>query len=509
MKKKLSNILIVIILAIIAFLICMKSPTDIFSKGEGSYTDSSVFKYIGLSMTKGYVPYLELFDHKGLLLYFINYIGVIISPTIGVWIIEFIFMFISVLFTYKLARKFTSKPISLLITGIAFSQIYNYFQGGNLSEEYALPFQIISLYILFDFFLNPEKYSSKIQKETSNLFRINFKLFNIPVFICGICFACVIFLRANMISVWIVFGIMVLIYCIANKKYLELLKFALSFLLGALVVTIPILIYLLKNGAWESFINDYILFNIKYSSNAKKMDKIDTLVTFFNTAVTRFAFIIMAVKVYMQIKNKEKCYFNLGYLAYMFVTLLLISMSGYNFGHYGMTMIPALIYPYCIMYQFLEKEYIKNIGINLMVTAYLLYSIIIPVGLQFSVDCLRDISNRPTTAYSDELIDYVIENTKEDELISVFGNNNNFYYITNRQSASKYSYQTPIAEDNKEIVNEYFNDLRENKPKLIIWDIDVSYYSEMVETMTEFLDENNYKLVKDGNIKIYEINGEI
>lgn len=502
MKKRLSNILVIIFLFIIAFLICMKSPTDILSKGGSSYTDSSVFKYIGLSMTKGYVPYLDLFDHKGLLLYFINYIGVIISPTIGVWIIEFIFMFVSVLFTYKLARKFTSKPISLLITGIAFSQIYNYFEGGNLTEEYALPFQIISLYIFFDFFLNPEKYSNKTQKGKSNLF-------NIPVFICGICFACVLFLRVNMISIWIVFGIMVLIYCIANKKYLELLKFVLSFLLGILVVTIPMLIYLLKNGALESFINDYILFNIKYSSNAVEMDKIDTFVAFFNTEVTRFAFIIMAIKVYMQIKNKEKCYFNVGYLAYMLVTLLLISMSGYNFAHYGMTMLPALIYPYCVMYQFLEKEKIKNIGINLMITAYLLYLIIIPVWTQFSVDYLREIYDETTTTNSNELIDYIIENTKEDELISVFGNNNSFYYLTNRQSASKYSYQTPIAEYDKEIVNEYFNDLKENKPKLIIWNIDVSRYSEMVDTMIKFLDENNYKLVKDGNIRIYEINGEI
>lgn len=501
-KDFLINILIIISLIIITFLICIKSPINIFSDAIVSHTDSNVFKYIGLSMTKGYIPYLDIFDHKGLLLYFINYIGVIISPTIGIWIIEFICMFISVLFSYKIARKFVSKPISLLIVIIAFIPMYDYFEGGNFTEEYALPFQIIGLYIIFDYFLNPKKYSSQIEKRT--IFRTNFKLFNIPVFICGICCASVVFLRVNMISIWIVFSIMILIHCIANKKYIELTKMILSFLCGVLLVTSLMLIYLIKNGALESFINDYILFNLKYSDSIRKVTKINTLMFFFDTTIIEIAFIIIVMKICIQIKNKEKWYFNLGYLFYMIITLLLISLSGRTYLHYGMNIIPMLIYPYCIMYKFLDKEEIKKVGIHLIITAYLLFSIIIPKGIQFVTDSLKIIFSDNKIEYSQRIVDYIVNNTEEDDSISVLGNSCNYYILTNRKSASKYFYQIPIAEIDKEIMKEYIDELKENKPKIIIWGIANSSYKELEQQMTDFLSENNYKLVEDG-LPIYEL----
>lgn len=511
MKKKISNILIIISLLIIAFLICMKSPNDIFSRGSASLTDSSVFQYIGTSMAKGYVPYLELFDHKGLLLYFINYIGVSISTSAGIWIIELVFMFISLLYAYKLARKFTSKPISLLIVGIAFSQLYYYFEGGNLTEEYALPFLLISLNIFFDFFLEPRKYLNNQQKEKTTGLKLDFKLFNIPVSICGICCACVLFLRANMISVWIVFILMVLIYCIVHKKYIEIAKFAISFLIGILIVSIPMIIYLAKNGALESFINAYILFNMKYSSHNTKAQKLTAFINFFNTTITILAFIIIIMKIYNQIKKKEQWYFNLGYLIYMIITLVLISMPGNIYGHYGMVMIPALIYPYCIMYQFLEEKEMKSKAINLIVTAYMLYTIIVPVGIKFTQDCLNDIANR-TKTNTDNVIEYIVNNTTEDDLISVFGNSNYIYLLSNRKSVSKYSYQMPIGNMNEEITKEYFEELKENRPKLIVWAAEIfdrEMFSQMRQKMEEFLKENNYKLVQDGIMKIYSINGEM
>lgn len=501
MKKHISNILILISLIIIAFLICMKSPNNIFYQNQISLTDSSVFKYIGLSMTKGAIPYLDIFDHKGLLLYFINCLGTIISMNFGVWLLEFIFMFISLFFAYKLARKFTSKGVSLLIVCLAFSLIYNYFDGGNLTEEYALPFQLIALNVFFDFFLQPQKYSS------TNLSKLNYKLFNFPVFICGICFSSVLFIRANMISVWIVFCLMVLIYCIVNKKYSEIIKFIISFALGMLVIFIPMFIYLLKNNAVKSFIDSYILFNMNYSENIKTA-KCITLVYFFNTSVTSLAFIILGIKIYLQIKKRENYYFNLGYLGYMALTLLLIGMSGRIYSHYGMIIIPALIYPYCILYQFIETKELKKLGINLLVTGYILNFIIVPIGGNFLLDSLKSIQNRTTITDEEtkKVIDYIKNNTNEDDTISVFGNSDYFYYLSNRKSASRYSYQVPIVATDKKIMIDYLADLKENKPKVIVKHIDDNF-SEEIKLMNKYLKKNDYKLkleIKNENIKVYK-----
>ena len=72
MKKKYSNILVILCLLFITFLICMLSPLDIFTFNAASWIDSSVFKYIGWQMAEGQIPYLDMFDHKGLLIYFIK-----------------------------------------------------------------------------------------------------------------------------------------------------------------------------------------------------------------------------------------------------------------------------------------------------------------------------------------------------------------------------------------------------------------------------------------------------
>ena len=69
--------------------------------GSDSGTDSSVFMTVAMMMDKGYVPYRDTFDHKGPLLYVINYLGRQIAVYRGVWIFEFLSMLVAFFFFYK------------------------------------------------------------------------------------------------------------------------------------------------------------------------------------------------------------------------------------------------------------------------------------------------------------------------------------------------------------------------------------------------------------------------
>lgn len=507
-KKNLQTLLTIFSLFILAFLICMRSESNIFSQKLSSFVDSDVFKYIGWSMTQGKIPYLDLFDHKGLLIYVINYLGAIISPIQGVWIIEVIFMFVSVTFAYKLARKFVNKPISLLITIISFSLMNIYFEGGNLTEEYAIPFELIALNIFFDFFMESNKYSStEITNENASKIRLNFKWFNISVFICGICFAAVIFLRANMIAVWFVFCLMVLIYCVEKKKYKELAKFIISFICGILLLTIPMIIYLLVNGALESFIEQYILFNMKYSAESE-YTRTETIIFFLNNTVVIIAFIVMFMKLYREYKKKENWYFDLGYLIFMIITVLLTSMGGRQYLHYGMTIIPMLIYPYCILYKFLEKKEVKGAQVNLIVTAYLLLTIVVPFGLTRFNECSQYIlkvkGNGSLVKEDLEVVNYIIKNTEKDDLISVFDNMDYIYLASQRQSASKYSYQIPLVLIDRNIMDEYLEDLKRNNAKVIVYP-EFKDDNEVLQRMEAFLNENYTLELQNEKMKVYKI----
>lgn len=96
---------------------------------------------------------------------------------------------------------------------------------------------------------------------------------------------------------------------------------------------------------------------------------------------------------------------------------------------------------------------------------------------------------------------YVEENTTEEDEISVYGNRNMVYNLSGRKSASKYSYQKPIGTICPEIMEEYFEEIKEKKPELIV-------VIEMDDNMKKFLKENNYKRVITFDYhKIYKYKG--
>ena len=54
--------------------------------------DSAVFQSIGKGWSKGYIPYLDSFDHKGPLLFALNALGYIIGGKNGLFILQLLFM---------------------------------------------------------------------------------------------------------------------------------------------------------------------------------------------------------------------------------------------------------------------------------------------------------------------------------------------------------------------------------------------------------------------------------
>jgi hypothetical protein len=82
----------------------------LFSKSSFLYpfndwVDANCFMTVGKSVLKGIVPYRDLYEQKGPLLYFIHTAAALVSSTsfIGVYVIEVIASFIVLLYVYKIA----------------------------------------------------------------------------------------------------------------------------------------------------------------------------------------------------------------------------------------------------------------------------------------------------------------------------------------------------------------------------------------------------------------------
>lgn len=152
-QSNIENLICLFVMTIVAFLFLLKSPLHPWL-GSNAAIDSSVFKTVALMMEHGYMPYKDSFDHKGPLLFIINFWGNKISSYRGVWVFEFLFMVVTLFMLYKIARMSCKIVTSYISTFLAISLLFSYFNGGNLTEEYAMAFMTISLYIFIDYLNN-------------------------------------------------------------------------------------------------------------------------------------------------------------------------------------------------------------------------------------------------------------------------------------------------------------------------------------------------------------------
>lgn len=481
--QKLSlNILTTFSLMIITFLFCMLSPLNPLEHTMYCGTDSSVFKTVALYMKNGFMPYKDIFDHKGPLLYIYNWIGIELSYWRGIWYIEAVSLFITFIAMYKICRLLCGRFCSIIILLVSSTPLFQYFEGGNLTEEYAMPFIAVSLYIYTDYFVN--KHVSKLR-----------------LFICGLSLGAVLLLRPNMISVWVVFSLAVLFEFIRQKNFISIMKFAMFFVLGILSILGPIFVWLAFNGAFTDFIHDYLIFNSEYVSGdrAALINKFRSFVFF-----SRNFFILSSIVCSIYLLFTEKNTFHTAYFLSICCTLILICISGQTYAHYGMVFIPLQTYPLTrILCKFPNLKSLSKVGLSIM-CFFLFINTFLP-WIHHVRSIVKPNSINITENKINEVVTIVKSETAEDDVITVLGNWNIIYVLSERLSASKYSYQAPLTEVNPIIAEKYFTDLEQSKPKLIV--ITSDYYDETsyeYQKMMDFITTNNYtSLTTVDDILIY------
>ncbi len=475
-RLKKENILISGMMLILSFIFLLKSPLNPYPWLRGqSGTDSSVFRTVALMMEKGYMPYRDSFDHKGPVLYIIQYIGNMISKDWGIWVVEFLLMTVTFFLIYKISRLSCGIVSSMIVFLLSVWLLFDYFQGGNLSEEYAMPMIALATYIFLDYFIYD-------------------KINNIRLILCGFTLGIVLLLRPNMISVWAFFCVYIVVDLIRKKEWEILGKDILFFTAGMLLIILPIVIWLIGNHALTACYEDYIVFNSQYVSDKNWIKKLSACFTFCNTGIFMLAFGIM---LYESGRKDRKV--NVLYLVYMVVSLIFTGMSGASYQHYGMVLIPVFAYPLSLLFAKLEEAEVRKAekwGIT--VVSVCLLSIFIMPGLIEEIYSFKSIyENRNRNHEPEEAViikDIVCNVTNEDDSVSVYGNWDYIYILCNRKHATKYSYQDPIGSVMPEIMEEYYMQLAEEQPKAII--IQSQFYDERI---AEFLQNNHYTLAWSQN----------
>ncbi len=123
------------------------SILHLYPAGAFPSYDSSAYIFIADSMLAGRIPYLQLWENKGLPLYAIDMLGRLLTPGryTGIWWLELIFLTLAYWGVIRTLRRFASVPatslaVVMLVLGIVMSVV-----GGNITELWNLPVQACGL----------------------------------------------------------------------------------------------------------------------------------------------------------------------------------------------------------------------------------------------------------------------------------------------------------------------------------------------------------------------------
>lgn len=273
------------------------------------WVDANAFFTVGKSMLHGLVPYLDLFEQKGPILYFVYMLGALISETsfIGIYLFEILSCSITLYYLSKIITLYLDKKYLYIVLPLFLSIILTtpYFSLGGSAEEFILPFLSISLF----HFLN---------------YLENGKISNKNLFIDGIISGIVFLIKYNCLGFWIGYIFTIFVMKIKNKEIKSLFKDILLFLLGMIIPIVIFTIYFIINNGLKAFIDSYFITNIfLYSSNNSILVKLQNLIyNVYNAMIgdIKICFLTIIGFVFLLFKNKT---FNYKYI-FLLVTFILL-----------------------------------------------------------------------------------------------------------------------------------------------------------------------------------------
>lgn len=413
---------------ILAFLCAMQfalNPLLPLSPGG----DSSVFLLLGDRLQKGFTLYRDIFDHKGPFLFFLEWLGLSIpSPTYsGVWIIELINMFAVAVIVMKTATLFSSSRSVWILTCIMTILLggMQAYDEGNYSEEYALPWIALSLYIFLKYFIS-KKYRTR------------------DIVLLGISFSFILLLRANMIGVWLAFIPAVFVSLVAQKRWKDIFIAIGLFVLGNAIILIPLCL-IAARGGWLSYMwKYYVEFNFAYTESAL------TLTSFITSALylaTRLSFpLILFFGTLMYSKNKLLWLNALGF----FVSLVMASVSGRNYSHYAMVLIPFMTVPCCV--------WLNTKNCSFRISVYIRDKLPVVVTIAIILLILISMIFFTSEFETPEVARYIAENTNPDDNVLILGINAFDYLKSDRDAGIRFYIQNFISEKAYyDFLNEFYN----------------------------------------------------
>ncbi len=305
--------------------------------------DSAIFMMVGKGILAGKELYVDIFDHKGPVLFWLEAVGMAGGRT-GIFFLQILFLWADLLLLDRIAGLFLDETQAdqtgtggkksaakrWTVIGVMLLMLSYPLANGNLSEEYSLPLIFLPLYLFLKDYL----------KQGKPILRNSY--------VYGLCFGILAFIRLNnavTIAAIIFYWMIVLI---GERKGRELLQHIGIGLLGIFTIAVPIAGWFALRGSLYDMIYATFLFNFRYSSHVSFLQNLTNLNTLAHMIIL-FAPLLLAMLVFgVRIRDRR-----LAAALELIMAMNMISLfmgNGYN--HYFTITVPlealmciCMVYP--------------------------------------------------------------------------------------------------------------------------------------------------------------------
>lgn len=425
------------------------------------FNDSSIYQYIGYSICNGKIPYVDVFDHKGIYFYFINALGYLINPIKGMYPLIWVAMFFNVIVIYHSARKFFGIEYSVIIVLLLVSSMACTSWNGNIPDFFAMPFVLGAFDKLIDYFQN--KY-----------------LLSKDVLFASVCTTLAFWMKPNMVLSTILFCIYISVQLVISQNLKFVINYIAVFIIGFIMTSLPAILWLYFNSGLFDMIEDYFLYSLKYAGFHTTIDlQINAFSTFVSYPISVLTLVFILIWLISLLKKKVtdteiNHIFSCGVISFV-ICLIHVSLTGNAYTHYMMLLYPPILL-IIIGFALLTKGVFTGNGKCFVIL--LLLSIVV-IGMNIKKEYLIGKYFMQEVPEEDLEVRFIIDNSNETDTIAVISPQyTGFYLASNRQSATKYIYvqsnhftnlkENP--EEEEEFWNEYTASLLKSKPRVIVYD---------------------------------------
>lgn len=320
----------------VAFLTVFSLATSfLYDKGYVAW-DSDMFLAMGKFAADGLVPYKDFFDHKGPFIIFVEWLGFLLGGKTGVFSIQVIFLTVSLIGIYKICRLYCTDKVSFLISIFSLLILNMYFDKGNLTEEFCLPFLVWSTYVAI-------KGAQPIWKGV----RLDYLLY-------GIAFMIGAMTRLTNSLPVVVLVMVGLLATVRNKQWKKLFIDLLWFIVGNLVVLVPTVIYFIGTGTLKDMIYATFIYNFKHGFERNTLIGIEVI----NMVALAVPLVVVLVAGIMAIKKSDWKKEGLIVAINSGIAILLVVISR-PYPHYLMIWIPTIVLGIALMAKLLKVKTVK------------------------------------------------------------------------------------------------------------------------------------------------------